>query len=247
MISKPISIVVITATALLLVSCATPQPAMMEQPPASALSTQTPPEYVIQQGDQLDIKFFYNPELNESVTVRPDGMISLQLVDDIRAAGLRPAELDAEITNQYSRELKKPLVTVIVRSFTSQKVFVGGEVNGQGLIDLRPGMTPLQAVLNAGGFKDTANPTAAIIIRKGVDKRPMPIRVNLKDALFGGEVGQLQPYDVVYVPKSFIAEANLFVNQYIEKLLLFKGFNFGVFYEFDKENTTPPPTRQPGG
>ena len=93
--------------------CATNEPMQTTMP-----VTQVPPQpqplaqYIIQPGDQLDIKFFYNPELNESVTVRPDGKISLQLVDEVQAAGLEPAELDAKLTEAYSQELKKPMVTV---------------------------------------------------------------------------------------------------------------------------------------
>jgi protein involved in polysaccharide export with SLBB domain len=222
--------VLFTATALLFVSCAGRLPETAMQSPTAGLSTQPPREYTIEPGDHLDIKFFYNPELNETVTVRPDGMISLQLIDDVKAAGMRPSDLDAEITEKYSVELQKPMITVIVRSFSAQKVYVGGEVNVQGLIDLRPGMTPLQAVLNAGGFKETASPSSALVIRKGEDDTPTPIRVNLKQALYGTEMGQLQPHDVVYVPKSFIAEANKFVNQYVEQLFLFKGISLGFSY-----------------
>jgi protein involved in polysaccharide export with SLBB domain len=234
MIAKTM-IVWIAATTFFFASCATRQPAMTGQSPMPDLAAPVPQEYIIQPGDQLDVKLFYNPELNETVTVRPDGKISLQLIDEMRAAGLRPSELDAEITKEYSGELQKPLVTVIVRSFTAQRVYVGGEVNIQGLIDLDANMTPLQAVLKAGGFKETANPKAAIIIRRGLDNKPVPIRVDLKDALYGGAVGYLTPQDVVYVPKTFIAEANKFVNQYIENLLLFKGVSLGFSYELHSE------------
>jgi polysaccharide export outer membrane protein len=226
--------------ASVLSACATQQPAAVSQMPAMAASApQAPASYVIQPGDQLDIKFFYNPELNESVTVRPDGKISLQLVDEVQAAGRTPAELDEILTKDYSTELKKPAVTVIVKSFTSQRVYVGGEVNRQGLMDLTAGMTALQAVLNAGGFKETANPEAAIIIRKGPDNKPVPIRIDLKKALYGeaqGEAVQLHPYDVVYVPKTWIAEANKFVNQYVENLLMFRGVSFGFSYQINGQN-----------
>ena len=156
--------------------------------------------YVIQTGDTLDIKLFYNPELNETVSVRPDGKISLQLVDDVQAAGLSPSQLDKFLTEKYSLELKKPVVTVIVKSFAGQRIYVGGEVNKEGLIDLPPGMTPLQAVINAGGFRETAKPEGAIIIRKGPDNRSIPMRVDLKKA-FSGEDGRadvkLEPYDLM--------------------------------------------------
>jgi len=232
-----IFIVLITAAIFLFASCAGHLPETAMQSRMAEVSPQPPRPYIIGPGDQLDIKFFYNSELNETVTVRPDGMISLQLIDDMKASGLSADQLDRELTKHYSGELQKPSITVIVRSFTSQGVYVGGEVNNQGLINLRSGMTPLQAVLNAGGLKETANPAAAILIRKGDDNRPLPIRINLKDALYGGNQSLLQPHDVVFVPKSFIAEANKFVNQYIEQLFLFKGVNLGFFYELGNGNT----------
>lgn len=201
------------------------------------LVPQEAPEYLIQPDDELDIKFFYNPELNETVTVRPDGKISLQLVDEVQAAGLAPARLDQILTDKYAHELRKPVIAVILRSFGNQRIYVGGEVNSQGLLDLRAGMTPLQAVFNAGGFKETAMPEGVIIIRKGADNRPIPIRVDLKNALYGNNPGaniQLQPQDIVYVPKTWIAKANKFVNQYIENLLLYRGIGVGFTYQVNR-------------
>lgn len=193
-----------------------------------------PREYLIQPSDQLDIKFFYSPELNETVTVRPDGKISLQLIDDVQAAGRSPSQLDKNLTQAYAKVLKEPKITVIVRSFTGRQVFVGGEVNTQGLVELTTGMTPLQAVINAGGLKETAKPEETIVIRKGEDNRPIPIRVDLENAFYGksGEASfQLQSFDIVYVPKSFIAKANKFVEQYIQKLLLFRGWDVTIGYD----------------
>lgn len=205
--------------------------------PASEVpQAQEPAPYVIRSGDQLDIKFFYNPELNESVTVRPDGKISLQLVDEVQASGLQPAELDAMLTEAYSRELKKPMVTVIIRSFKGQRIYVGGEVNQQRELELPAGMTVLQAVFQAGGFKETASPENTILIRLGSNNEPVPIKIDLKNAMHGQGDGvnlALLPNDIVYIPKSAIAEADKWVNQYIEKLILFRGFSAGVNYQIN--------------
>ena len=210
------------------VPAATPVMARPEKPVA----------YIIQAGDQLDIKFFYNPELNDSVTVRPDGKISLQLVDEVQAAGQTPAQLDDFLTEKYAKDLRKPVITVIVKSFASQRVYVGGEVNRQGFVNLAPGMNPLQAVIEAGGMKETADPAAVLLIRKGPENQPVPVRVDLQGTLDGTtKVSgiQLQAQDVVYVPKTFIAEANKFVKQYIEDLLLFKGVSLGFSYELHSD------------
>ncbi len=82
---------------------------------------QKPPDYRIQPGDEMDIKFFFNPEIDQTVIVRPDGQISLPLVDDVRAAELTPSELDSLLTQVYARELRKPMITVIVKTFTGQR------------------------------------------------------------------------------------------------------------------------------
>ncbi|MCX5844387.1 MAG: polysaccharide biosynthesis/export family protein [Deltaproteobacteria bacterium] len=93
-------------------------------------------EYRLQPGDTLDIKFFYNPELNEQVTVRPDGRISLQLIREIRVAGLTPDELTNLLIKKYSAELIKPEITVIMRTFAGNKVYIDGEVNRVGMVNL---------------------------------------------------------------------------------------------------------------
>ena len=179
-------------------------------------------EYRIQVGDQLDIKFFYNPELNEQVTVRPDGRISLQLVHEIMAAGLTPAELTSLLTKKYATELKRPEITVIVRSFGSQRVYVDGEVIKPGMFPLIGFVTVLQAISQAGGMKDTARTSEVVIIRRGENNKPLASQVNLRKVIDGTDMSQdiaLKPYDIVYVPKSAIANVNVWVDQYIRRNL----------------------------
>ncbi len=228
---------VMTATVLgvmmaLLVGCASTQAVPNNEAYAGSRVTkfQKPPEYRMHPGDEMDIKFFFNPELNQTVFVRPDGRISLPVVDDVQAAGLTPSELDALLTQIYARELRKPMVTVIVRTFTGRQVYVGGEVGRPGVVQLGTRMTALQAVINAGGFLNTAKPEATLVIRQGgAADAPIPIRLDLEESIDGETtMGDIQLYagDVVYVPKSHIANANLFVKQYISDLLLFKGWGF---------------------
>lgn len=168
---------------------------------AAPASTAEPPKlspYTIQPGDVLDIKFFYNPELNETVTVRPDGYISLQLIDEVQASGLQPRQLNEKLTNLYSKELRKPSIAVIVKTFAGQRIYVGGEVNQQGILTMPAGLTALQAVVQAGGFKTTAQPSETLVIRKGADNQPIPVRVDLNSAVeAGGQDFRLQPDDIV--------------------------------------------------
>lgn len=218
---------------LLLSACGTavknPTPVVYPDAQAFPLPMQ---EYRIHVGDQLDIKFFYNPELNEQVTVRPDGRISLQLVHEIIAAGMTPAELTDLLTEKYATEIKKPEITVIVRSFSAQKVHVGGEVNNPGILDLIGPLTVLQSISRAGGFKDTARIQEVIVIRRKADFKPQVITINLEKAVNGTDISQdiiLNPYDIVYVPKSSIANLNQWVDQYIRKNIPIPfGFGYSI-------------------
>ncbi len=179
-------------------------------------------EYRIQVGDQIDVKFYFNPDLNEHLVVRPDGMISLQLVPEIKAAGLTPKQLTETLKREYSRELAKPELTVIMRSFSAQRVFVGGEVGKPGEKPIVGKITVLQAVAMAEGFTDSAKTTEVVVIRRREDARPLVIPVNVKAAISGADLSQdlaLMPYDVVYVPRSGLAMANLFVDQTIRKMI----------------------------
>jgi protein involved in polysaccharide export with SLBB domain len=220
----------------LLTGCAAQNSSVKSMQPLPPAALEAPAAYTIQPGDRLDIKFFYNPELNEDVTVRPDGKISLQLIDEIQAADLQPMELDRRLTDLYSRELRKPVLTVIVRSFTRQRVYVGGEVSKPGLIVLPAGMTTLQAIFQSGGFRETADPAETLVIRKGPGEKPIPLRIDLAAVMEAGSAGadlQLQPDDIVFVPKSAIANANKFIDQYIGGLLMFRGWSFGVSQNLD--------------
>jgi len=177
-------------------------------------------EYRIQPGDTLDIKLFYNPELNETLTVRPDGRITLQLVNDVVAAGRTPSELTSVLTKAYSNELANPKVAVIVRTSTADKVFVDGEVNRAGMVTLAGPTTVLQSISQAGGMKDSAKSDQVLILRRGEDNKVAVLQLNLQNAVTGTDISQdivLRPNDIVYVPKSAIANVNSWIDQYIRK------------------------------
>jgi len=206
-------------------------PVMLSPTPLPA-SHDYPAEYRIQPGDQMDVKFFYNPELNESVTVRPDGRVSLQLAPEIPAAGLTPAELTQALKKSYARELDQPEITVILRSFTGQLIYVDGEVNKPTLVPLSAAMTVLQSIAVAGGLKDSARTSEIVIIRRGPEGKPRVFAVDLSRVLDGTDTGQdvaLMPFDVVYVPKSAIANVNVWVDQYLRKNLPL-SVGFGLSY-----------------
>lgn len=235
--NKKFVAVIIFVISLSLAACTT---SVRSSSPIASTAEQIPSypaqEYKIQAGDQLDIKFFYNAELNEQVIVRPDGRISLQLVHEIMAAELTPAELTDLLTKAYSSELDKPEITVIVRSFSGQRVFIDGEVNKPGMLNLITPMTVLQSISEAGGVKDTAERKEILIIRRGLDNKPVVLLVNMEKVIDGTETSQdltLMPFDIVYVPKSSIANLNVWVDQYLRKNI---PVGAGVYYNLNNAN-----------
>ena len=191
-------------------------------------------DYLIGVGDTLDIKFLYNPELNESnVPVRPDGRISLQLANDVQAANLTPKQLKNVLAEKYASEIQKPEVAVIVRTFTSHKLFVDGEVLFPGMVPIQ-GPTPLvQAIAMARGFRESARLSNIIVIRKDKDGKAMSTNIDYRKIIDGSDLSQnitLMPFDIVYVPKSVIANINKFVGEYINGPIPTRFPQFGSFY-----------------
>lgn len=224
-------IFLISALVLPIAGCG---PAIKAAPPASSPASPADPvtdaEYRISVGDQLDIKFFYNPELNEQVIVRPDGRISLQLIPEVVVSNMTPAALTKQLTESYAKDLKQPQVTVIVRGFGSQRVFVDGEVGKPGMIPILGEMTALQAISQAGGMKATAREAEVIIIRRGAPNKPVAFAVNLKKAREGTDLAQdisLAPFDIIYVPRSRVANVNVWIDQYIRQNV---PIPFSIYY-----------------
>ncbi|WP_071872452.1 polysaccharide biosynthesis/export family protein [Atopomonas hussainii] len=197
-------------------------------------------EYLIRPGDDLDIKLFYTQELNEQLMVRPDGYISLQLIDEVKAAGLTPKQLDDLLTQKYSAHLKDPSVSVIVRSFKGFRAYVGGEVAVPQVIPLEGGMSVMQAIYRAGGTLTSADMASIVLIRRGDRGQPIPYHLDLSDEAIAAAKPDTQialaPADVIYIPRSPIANANLWVQQYITDLVLFKGIQFGVGAQYIVED-----------
>lgn len=198
--------------------------------PLPAATNPADQTYLIEPGDELDIRFFYNPELNEEVTVRPDGSISLPLVGEVRAAGRSPRQVEQTLRDQYSRELRQTAITVIVKGFAGQRVYVDGEVGTPQMVNIMGNLTAMQAIASAGGFKPSARKSEVLVIRRSGGPQPMVIPVDLDKVIAGTDTSQditLSPYDIVYVPKRAIAEVNEFIDLYIRQNI---PIPFGIGY-----------------
>ena len=175
--------------------------------------------YQIARGDSLDVKVFNVEELSEQVVVRPDGKISLQVLDDVEAAGRTPEELAAALQESWSKSFNEPRVTVVVREFATRNVFVGGEVGADGIVPLRNKMTAVEAVIAAGGFLATAQLSSVMVVHDAGGK-PEAARLDVRKVLDGTAPDlELTPFDVVWVPKSKIARVNMWVEQYVKHVL----------------------------
>ena len=216
---RRLSIIALTLVGL---GCAGRTPIEAPTTIESPFPTPEPAPYRLQVGDEISIKFWGNPELDEDMTIRPDRRISLPFIDEVTAAGRTPAELDAELTRLYEPELTKPEITVIVRSFAGQRIFIGGEVGAQGTYPLVGNVTLAQAIQEAGGFLPTARRREVLLIRTA----PQGVRIARSHDLLPLLRGEnpaadvtLQPFDIVFVPRTKITNFGIFVDQYVNAII----------------------------
>jgi polysaccharide export outer membrane protein len=198
----------------------TPPGANTAEPPAGAAAAATTDEpsapaqaapgpvpstdasrYVIGPEDVLQVTVWKEPTLSGTFPVRPDGMISLVLLGDVKAAGMTPMQLGADITERLKKDVRNPLVTVVVTGVNSQRIYMVGEVAHVGPIGLVPGMTPLQAIAAAGGLSPFAK-SKKIYILRGSQGHQTKIPFNYKEAFKGDNSQNIQllPDDTVVVP-----------------------------------------------
>jgi polysaccharide export outer membrane protein len=160
------------------------------------------PNFVIGAEDVLDINVWKEPDVSRTVPVRPDGKISLPLLNDVQAAGLKPTELAAQITEKLKKFLTDPQVTVIVVTINSRRIYITGEVNRGGAYPMLPNMTVLQALAGAGGFTMFADLKNIYILRMEEGKQTK-LRFNYREVVKGHRAEQniiLKPGDTIVVP-----------------------------------------------
>ena len=180
------------------------------------------PAYRFYPGDEIDVAVTSAPELNKQVTVGPDGRISLPLLQPIMAADRNIEELQAMVSQAYASQLLRPDVIISLRQAAPMQLFVGGEVTNPGVFPMVGDLDALRAVMLAGGFRPTARRNEVVIIRRGREGRPMMRTVNLLRALSDPAHADLVPlrrFDIIYVPRTRVSEAGLFIQQYFRDLL----------------------------
>lgn len=194
----------ITLALLGLVACS----GLDELPPATASIEGPGPQYIIGPLDSLNIFVWRNPEVSETVPVRPDGRISVPLIEDLPAAGKTPTQLARDIEAQLKKYIQDPIVTVIVTAFNgpfSRQVRVIGEAAHPQAIPYRDNMTLLDVMIAVGGETQFAAGNRATIVR-AVDKKQTEFRVRVDDLVKYGDVSanvEMLPGDVLIIPQSW--------------------------------------------
>ncbi|MGB0006284.1 MAG: polysaccharide biosynthesis/export family protein [Candidatus Sulfotelmatobacter sp.] len=178
-----------------------PKQAQAAVPEVRASNPGGRPDYVIGPDDTLRISVWKEPDMSVNLPVRPDGKISMPLLDDVQAAGMTPMQLGASIREKLKKYIEDPRVTVVVTAMNSQRIYVLGEVIHTGAMPLLPGMTVLQA-LSSAGFTQFANLKAIYLLRV-IDGKQTKLPFNYKDAIKGRSMQQniaLKPGDTIVVP-----------------------------------------------
>lgn len=190
-------------------------------------------EHYLEPGDAIRLRFPFHEEMNQELTVEPNGEVLTQVVGPIKAAGLTTQELQTVILDRSSVTLRDPEVMVTLVGFALKQIYISGEVGRPRAIEYRDGLTPLHAISEAGGFLYTARLDSVILIRKGHTADDFISRkLNLAKVLSEGKQSpfHLAPNDILFIPKTPIAHANIWVRQHITNLIPVR----------------PPTTRLPG-
>lgn len=183
-----------------------------QRPPR--LTTVTEERYRLQPGDVLEVQFRYSPEFNQTVTVQPDGYISLEIGGDLKVAGMTVEGTRRIILKKAAERLQDPVATVVLKEFQRPYFVVAGEVAQPGRIEMRERVTAIQAIMLAGGMKEGAKSSQVVVFRKINSDMAEVKLLNLKSIKRTGDLENdltLQPGDMVFVPRDRISKIERFM------------------------------------
>ena len=186
--------------------------AQVQTPPR--LTTVTEDRYRLQPGDVLEVQFRYSPEFNQTVTVQPDGYVTLEIGGDLKVAGFTVEQTRAAILRQASTRLQDPVATVLLKEFQRPYFVIAGEVNTPGKIEMRERVTAIQAIMLAGGMKETAKSSQVVVFR-GINSDMAEVKLlNLKRIKRTSDLENdltLKAGDMVFVPRDKISKIERFM------------------------------------
>ena len=170
--------------------------------------------YQLHSADVLELNFPFTPEFNQSVTVQPDGYITLRGVDSIRVEGQTLPEVTNSLRTVYAKILHDPVINVELKDFEKPYFIVGGEVGHPGKFDLRGDTTATEAVAIAGGLRESAKHSEVVLFHRVPDGWTQVKKLNMKKMLKDGNLDEdayLQPGDFLYVPKNAMSKIGKFI------------------------------------
>jgi len=205
----------IVATLLVTTVCLSVAPQAQEaQAPPTLKNAEGNARYALNPGDVVEVQYRYTPEYNQTVTIQPDGYVSLEIVGDVKIGGLTLEQVRATITKKASARLNDPEVTLLLKEFQKPYFVVAGEVAQPGKFEMRESVTALQAIILAGGFKDSAKSSQIILFRK-INSEMAEVKViNLKKIKRTTDLEKdlaLQAGDMLVVPQNTITKIERYV------------------------------------
>lgn len=190
------------------------------------------PQYKIYPGDQLDIVVSSAPELSRTLTVGPDGRIVMPMTPPIMAAGRTFTQVQNALSEQLGKQLRDPRIAVTPRAYGPEQIFVGGAVGQQGTYTLPGPIGAIEAIFMAGGFAPTAKASKVAVLRRapngGMMMRTVNIGKGMRNMRHYNDVLQLRRGDIIFVPRTTLAEIGLFV----EQLRGAVPFDYNLSYQF---------------
>src|SRR5947209_6997646 len=178
------------------------------------LTTVTQDRYRLQPGDVLEIQYRYSPEFNQTVTVQPDGYVTLEVGGDLKIAGMTVDQTRQAILKKAAARLQDPIATVILKEFQRPYFVVAGEVAQPGKIEMRERVTAIQAIMLAGGMKESARSSQVVVFRK-INSDVAEVKLlNLKNIRRTSDLENdltLQAGDMVFVPRDKISKIERFM------------------------------------
>ena len=188
--------------------------AIAQQQTAPRLTTVTEERYRLQPGDVLEVQYRYSPEFNQTVTVQPDGYISLEIGGDLKVAGLTVEQTRQVILKKASTRLQDPVANITLKEFQKPYFVIAGEVTLPGKIEMRERVTALQAIMLAGGMKEGARSSQVVVFRRINSDTAEVKLLNLKNIRRTADLENdltLQPGDMVFVPRDKISKIERFM------------------------------------
>jgi protein involved in polysaccharide export with SLBB domain len=212
-----------TLLALVVAGCAT-SPALISTKPVEVVAGTadgTDTSYRLQVGDGIAVHFFSFPDLDDSTTIGPDGHVALRLISDFPIAGMTVSEATKETNDRYEGVIRHPGVSITIRSYALQQIYVSGEVNNPGVIRSGVPLTASGAIAQAGGIKlPTAHSSGALLLRRRPDGVIVYYKLRFHGDLPGSEGDPiLRTNDLIYVPRTAIAAVADFVQANLTRVI----------------------------